>query len=253
MTNPEQTMAALPAVHGIIPARYASTRFPGKPLAMLRGKPMFWHVWRRASQCPDLASVTLATDDGRILSAAKELDVPVLLTSGAHQSGTDRVHEAARLLQLPENCVVVNIQGDEPALDPHVFTGLLQVFQNPEVRVATLAHRIGEEDLQRPDTVKVVLDTGGNALYFSRAPIPYAQGARRESPILGHIGLYAFTMQTLERFVGLPPSPLELTENLEQLRLLENGIPIRVVLTEKEFCGVDRREDIEKVLPLLGD
>lgn len=245
------TMPTLPEAHGIIPARYASTRFPGKPLYMMRGKPMFWHVWHRASLCPSLSSVSLATDDDKILAAARELGVPALPTSSTHQSGTDRVFEAARLLQLPRNSVVVNIQGDEPALDPAVLTELLQAFHDPEVRVATLARRIPVEEMSRPDQVKLTLGTNGNALYFSRAPIPYSRNGRWDHPPLGHIGLYAFTMSTLERFVSLPPSSLELTESLEQLRLLENNIPIRVVLTEKEFHGVDRVEDVAKVLPLL--
>lgn len=241
------------SAHGIIPARYASTRFPGKPLYSIQGKPMFWHVWRRASLCPQMGSVTLATDDERILSVANELGVPAVLTADSHQSGTDRVFEAARLLGLPENSVIVNIQGDEPALDPAVLTELLHAFSDPDVQVATLARHITEADLQRADQVKLVTDSRGDALYFSRSPIPYARNGHRERPALGHIGLYAFTMRALERFVGLPPSYLEITESLEQLRLLENGIPIRVVLTDKECHGVDREEDIQKILPLLGD
>lgn len=245
-------MPKQPAAHGIIPARYGSTRFPGKALHSIYGKPMFWHVWHRASQCPQLASVTLATDDERILEAAKKLDVPVLLTASTHQSGTDRVHEAALQLRLPHDSVVVNIQGDEPTLDPLVLTELLHAFTDPAVQVATLARRIDEEDLHRPDQVKLVLAQNRDALYFSRAPVPYARSGKREHPALGHIGLYAFTMKALTRFVGLRQSPLELTENLEQLRLLENGIPIRVVVTDKEFYGVDRKEDLERVLPLLA-
>lgn len=237
--------------HGIIPARYASTRFPGKPLFQIHGKPMFWHVWHRASQCPDIDSVSLATDDERIFAAAKELGVPALMTATAHQSGTDRVFEAARLLKLPPDSVVINIQGDEPTLDPLVLTELLQAFLDPEVQVATMARRMGEENFLCADTVKLALALNGNALYFSRSPIPYDRDGKRKHPILGHIGLYAFTMSALERFVSLPPSSLELTENLEQLRLLENNIPIRVVLTDKQFIGVDRPEDIEKILPLL--
>lgn len=246
-------MPSIPPAYGVIPARFASSRFPGKPLFMLKGKPMFWHVWRRASLCPDLASVTLATDDERILAAAKDLGVPALMTAPGHQSGTDRVREAARLLKLPSDSVVVNIQGDEPALDPLVLTELLHAFRDPKVQVATLAHHMAEEHLQRPDKVKIVVCANGDALYFSRAPIPYARSGKLERPALGHIGLYAFSMPALERFVSLPPSPLELTESLEQLRLLENGVPIRVVVTDKEFYGVDRPEDVARVLPLLDD
>ena len=242
----------LPEAHGIIPARYASSRFPGKPLTSLNGRPMFWHVWFRASQCPFLSSVTLATDDERIRDAALELDVPVVMTDSRHQSGTDRVCEAAVALGLPEHAVVVNIQGDEPALDPVALTRLLGAFADPDVRAATLAHRLDPADLLRPDKVKVVLAANHDALYFSRSGIPFSRDGDRASPPLGHVGLYAFTMPILKRFVSLPQSPLELTEKLEQLRLLENGIAIRVVLTEKAFPGVDHVEDVARVLPLLS-
>jgi len=237
-------------VHAIIPARYASTRFPGKPLALLHGKPMFWHVWSRAMRCRVLSSVTLATDDERIKVAADALTVPVLMT-GEHQSGTDRVHEAALLLGLPANAVIINIQGDEPALDPEALALLVGAFSDPLVQAATLAHPLDPTDLMHPDKVKVVLAANGDALYFSRAGIPFSRDGERALPAYGHIGLYAFTMRTLSRFVALPPSLLERTEKLEQLRLLENNIPIRVLLTDKTFFGVDQVEDVTRVLPLL--
>jgi len=238
-------------VHAVIPARYASTRFPGKPLTLLHGKPMFWHVWSRAMSCPLLSSVTLATDDERIKEAADALAVPVLMTGHQHQSGTDRVHEAALLLGLPENAVVINIQGDEPALDPEALTLLAGAFSDPLVQAATLAHPLDPDDLMRPDKVKVVLAANGDALYFSRAGIPFSRDGERALPAYGHIGLYGFTMRVLNRFVTLAPSPLERTEKLEQLRLLENNIPIRVLLTDKSFIGVDQMEDVARVLPLL--
>jgi 3-deoxy-manno-octulosonate cytidylyltransferase (CMP-KDO synthetase) len=238
--------------HAIIPSRYQSTRFPGKPLVMLAGKPMFWHVWNRASACPGLSSVTLATDDERILRAAQSLGVPALMTSPDHASGTDRVYEAATLLGLSDDCVVVNIQGDEPTLDPEALSRVLQLFDDPSVRAATLAHPLEPAELDRTDKVKVVLAANGDALYFSRAGIPFSRDGQRARPALGHIGLYAFTMRALKRFVSLPPSSLELTEKLEQLRLLENGIPIRVALTDTPFYGVDREEDIAKVLRVIA-
>lgn len=238
-------------VHAIIPARYASTRFPGKPLTLLHGKPMFWHVWSRAMRCPLLNSVTLATDDERIRQAAEELAVPVLMTAARHQSGTDRVHEAATLLGLPDDAVIINIQGDEPALDPAALSLLAGAFTDNKVQAATLARPLPQADLSRPDKVKVVLAANGDALYFSRAGIPFSRDGERALPVYGHIGLYAFSMQTLSRFVALPPSALELTEKLEQLRLLENNIPIRVLLTETVFVGVDHVEDVARVLPLL--
>ena len=243
--------SGLPDAHAIIPARYASTRFLGKPLVPLLGKPMFWHVWIRAKQCPLLQSVTLATDDGRIEEAAKELGVPVVMTAKTHESGTDRVFEAAKILGLPKSSVIINVQGDEPALDPAVLGEVLQAFSDTEVQVATLAHPLAPEDITRPDKVKVVLAANGDALYFSRAPIPFSRDGEVVHPYLGHIGLYAFRMGTLERFVSLSPSSLERMEKLEQLRLLENSIPIRVVRTRRASPGVDSREDIQRVLPLL--
>jgi 3-deoxy-manno-octulosonate cytidylyltransferase (CMP-KDO synthetase) len=235
--------------HGIIPARYASTRFPGKALALLRGKPMFWHVWLRASGCTRLSSVTLATDDERIAAAAASLGVPCLMTARHHPSGTDRVHEAANLLKITLDAIVLNIQGDEPALAPGALDDLLSAFDDPQVQAATLAFDLpcSEED---PNTVKVVCSLAGDALYFSRALIPYARNVA-SIPRLGHIGLYAFTMKALSLFVSLPPSPLECAEGLEQLRFLENGIPLRVLRTQHRGLGVDTPEDLKKALALL--
>ncbi len=249
----ESAFPVQPQAHGIIPARYASTRFPGKPLTPLLGKPMFWHVWHRASQCPQLASVTLATDDERIAEAAAALAVPVVMTSCAHISGTDRAYEAATLLGIPVDSLIVNIQGDEPALDPHSLTELLSAFADPVVQVATLARRLSPEHACQPDIVKVVCAINGDALYFSRAAIPFARDPGAQEAVLGHIGLYAFTMQALARFVALPVSPLEEREKLEQLRLLENGIAIRVVRTLSVSHGVDTEGDIAIVLPLLNE
>lgn len=238
--------------HGIIPARFASSRLPGKPLLSLHGKPMFWHVWQRASRCPQLTSVTLATDDTRIADAAKELGVPCVMTHDRHPSGTDRVFEAATILGLPPQAIVVNIQGDEPALDPHMLTTLLHTFADPTVCAATLAHPMPQGQGTGPDKVKVVVAANGNALYFSRAGIPFAREPHEcPAPCLGHIGLYAFTMETLRQFVNLPPSPLERTEKLEQLRLLENGIALRVAITPQPSRGVDTEEDIAPVLDLM--
>ena len=246
---------SLPPCIGIIPARWASSRFPGKPLAEILGKPMFLHVYERARACPLLRSVVLATDDERILRAAKGLDVPVVMTGSGHASGTDRIHEAACLLGVGEEEVVVNVQGDEPALDPGILTELLAPFEDEEVRVATPARQITPEEAARPDVVKVVVAANGNALYFSRAPIPY--GGDPVLPagqgFLGHIGLYAYRLPALRRFTQLSPSPLEQREKLEQLRLLENGISIRVVRTFRQCHGVDRPEDIDAVVDLVNN
>ncbi len=241
----------LPQCHGIIPARFASSRFPGKPLADILGYPMFWHVYQRARACPDLQSVTLATDDSRILEAARAFDIPALMTRGDHPSGTDRVLEAAEQLDFSEDSVVVNIQGDEPALSPELLTLLLSPFADPGTQVATLARCISTEEAQSTDVVKVVLDAKDRALYFSRSPIPHPrEGA---SAYLGHIGLYAFRLHALRAFVALGPGRLEEIEKLEQLRLLEAAIPIHVLLTEQCTQGVDRPQDIPRVCSMLQD
>ena len=244
-------MKKMPKCYGIIPTRYESSRFPGKSLAEILGKPMFWHVYDRACKCPLMEQVILATDDDRIFSAAKKMDVPVVMTSTSHLCGTDRVLEAARILKVPEDSVVVNIQGDEPALVPEMLSELVAPFESPDVQVTTLAHEITTEEAQNADNVKVVFSRNHQALYFSRFPIPYNRvGGTGE--YYGHIGLYAFKMSTLERFVSLPaPSKLEYREKLEQLRLLENSIPIHIALTNHSSHGVDRPEDIEIVVEIL--
>ncbi len=237
---------------GLIPSRYGSTRLPGKPLANIAGKPLFWHVWNRARQCPELESVTLATDDTRIAEAAANLGVPCVMTGADHQSGTDRIHEAARLLGLPLDAVVVNIQGDEPLVEPSLVSALLAPFAEAKVRVTTVVSPISMERAQNPNQVKAVLDKAGNALYFSRAAIPFVRNADADPGYLGHIGLYAFRMDALRDFVSLPPSRLEGLEKLEQLRFLENGIPIRAVRVDHHAPGIDTPEDLERVRALFA-
>ena len=244
-------MKPLPECYGIIPSRYGSRRFEGKPLAMILGKPMFWHVYTRASRCPEIARVVLATDDDRIASAAKEHGVPFAMTRSDHVSGTDRVLEAAESIGVPDNAVVVNIQGDEPALEPDMLSDLLAPFSSTDTMVTTLARKIDETEARNYDRVKVVFGFDGNALYFSRTPIPYHRD-EKDGAYFVHIGLYAFRMSVLRSFVQLGPSRLEGIEKLEQLRLLENGIPIRVVETSHESIGVDRPEDIEIVSRILS-
>ena len=236
-------------VYAIIPARYESSRFPGKPLALIHGRPMFWHVMRRASLCPLVGTVALATDDERILKAAHELGMKALMTSRDHSSGTDRVLEAARMLGASPDSVVVNVQGDEPALNPEMLTELIRPFEDPLVQVTTLGHVIDAEAAQSPDRVKIVRAADGRALYFSRAPVPFG----RDNPpeYLGHIGLYGLRMRILEKFSALGESPLERLEKLEQLRLLEAGIPIHVALTRHASHGVDRPEDLQTVSALM--
>ncbi|MBU3948904.1 MAG: 3-deoxy-manno-octulosonate cytidylyltransferase [Proteobacteria bacterium] len=237
--------------YGIIPARYESTRFPGKPLADIAGKPMFWHVFNNAKKCRELSMVVLATDDKRIVSAAKALDVPVVETRTDHPSGTDRVLEAAQLLNLSDDSIIVNIQGDEPLLNPAMLTQIVKPFTSAKVLVTTLARNITKNEAGNINQVKVVFSKTGNALYFSRMAIPCYRDVE-DGGFFGHIGLYAFRMSALEKFVSLGPSRLEVAEKLEQLRLLENNIPVHVVLTEHESIGVDRPEDIKMILEILN-
>lgn len=246
-------MTAAPTCIGIIPARFQSSRFPGKPLADILGKPMFWHVYTRACQCTALERVVLATDDARILTAAEAVEVPVVMTRPDHPSGTDRVLEAARQLGLDSDphTVVVNIQGDEPALAPQMLSELVAPFTDPQVQTTTLAHPINTVDSLRPDQVKVVCSASGRALYFSRAAIPHVSEAAAGPAYLGHIGLYAHRFQRLVDFTDLGPSPLERAEKLEQLRLLENDLEIHVVVTAQRSIGVDRPQDLEQVRRLL--
>ena len=242
----------LPPCCGVIPARYESTRFPGKPLAKIRGKPMFWHVYTRAMQCPEFRQVVIATDDTRIAEAAEALDVPVLMTRSDHESGTDRVQEAARYLNMDDRSVIVNIQGDEPLLEPAMLSAMIGPFQHPEIAVTTLAHPMDPDSAQNPDRVKVAFAPDGHALYFARAPIPYPRDGG-DAVYHCHIGLYAFRKSALDRFVALGPGRLEQIEKLEQLRLLEAGIPIHVVLTENKSISVDRPEDLARVLAIIDD
>jgi 3-deoxy-manno-octulosonate cytidylyltransferase (CMP-KDO synthetase) len=240
----------LPDCYGFIPARYQSARFPGKALAEIAGRPMIWHVFNQARQCPELSSVVLATDDDRIRSVAEKHEIPVVMTRADHPSGTDRVLEAATKMNLSGDAVAVNIQGDEPALEPAMLAELVGPFSQPEVMVTTLARKIDAREAASPDQVKVVLAQNSTALYFSRSPIPYHPNAQKDT-YYGHIGLYAFRMPALEKFVTLDQSRLEVTEKLEQLRLLENNIPIHVVLTKHQSIGVDRPEDIHVVEKII--
>jgi 3-deoxy-manno-octulosonate cytidylyltransferase (CMP-KDO synthetase) len=242
---------SLPECWGIVPARFASSRFPGKPLVSILGKPMFWHVYQRAVLCPELTKVVLATDHQEIYAAAEKLAVPVLMTRPDHPTGTDRVLEAAQALNLAPETVVVNIQGDEPTIDPQTVSDLVKPFMDPQVQVTTPIVKITADQAKDPDWVKVVVAQNGQALYFSRAPIPYPCNNHQPAPIYGHIGLYAFRMSVLERFVADGPSNLEISEKLEPLRLLENNIPIHVFETAYQGIGVDRPEHIKMVRDIL--
>ena len=234
---------------GIIPARLRSTRLPNKALVDIEGLPMIVHVFKRAELCRALDEVIVATDSQEIFDTVTENGGKAVMTSSSHQTGTDRIAEVAGKIDAD---IVVNIQGDEPALDPNVLTLLIEPFKSPDVKVTTPVRKMNDpEEIKNTDRVKVVFSKKGNALYFTRSPIPFSRDGKNTDYYL-HIGIYAFRMGTLKEFVDLPPSKLEQTERLEQLRLLENDIPIRVVETDYRSVGVDRPEDIALVEKLLA-
>jgi 3-deoxy-manno-octulosonate cytidylyltransferase (CMP-KDO synthetase) len=236
---------------GVIPARYASARFPGKALARIGSKPMLEHVFERASQARYLTSLVIATDDPRIEEAARAFGAAVRMTRADHASGTDRVAEVASTGAAE---LVVNIQGDEPLIDPAAIdAAILPLLHDPDICMGTLKKRIEDaREIGDPNVVKVVTDRSGNAIYFSRAAIPYVRGAL--TPPMAHykhIGLYVYRRDFLLSYSDLPVGPLERAERLEQLRALENGYAIRVVETEYESLGVDTPEDLERVSKLF--
>ena len=235
---------------GVVPARYASSRFPGKALALIAGKTMLQHVWERASGARTLTRLMIATDDERILLAARSFGATVRMTRANHASGTDRTAEVAA---TDTAGIIVNIQGDEPLIDPEAIdravTGLLESGDAP---MGTLKKRIDDpRELHDQNVVKVVTDLGGNAIYFSRSAIPCARSG--EAVHYKHIGLYVYRKAFLLGYSNLPVGPLEETEKLEQLRALENGFKIRVVETGYESLGVDTPEDLERVSALLEE
>ena len=237
------------SILGVIPARYASSRFPGKALVSIGGKTMLQHVWERASQARYLTSVVIATDDARIRDAAEDFRARVVMTRADHISGTDRVAEAASASTAQ---VIVNIQGDEPMLDPAAIdAAVLGLLEQDEIPMGTLKKRIeGRVEITDPNVVKVVSDHQGNALYFSRLPIPYIRENATPAVYFKHIGLYVYRRDFLLAYSDLPVGPLEQAERLEQLRALENGFKIRVIETEYESLGVDTPEDWHRVSAL---
>jgi len=224
------------AVLGVIPARYGASRFPGKPLAVLWGKPMLRHVWERARAARGIDTLIVATDDERIAGAARGWGAAVEMTSATCASGTDRVAEVAR--RHPAADIVLNLQGDEPELESDAVTRLIAALRaDAALRMGTIAHHEPEAArLAAEDVVKVVVDADGFALYFSRADLA---GGSKGGPALRHAGVYAFRRDLLLEFAAWPPSPLERAERLEQLRALERGVRIKVVLGERPFAGVD--------------
>lgn len=239
--------AAVP-FHVVVPARYASTRFPGKPLADIAGKPMVVRVCERAA-ASGAAAVHVATDDDRISDAVKAAGFAVVPTRTDHPSGTDRIAEAVRRLKLADEALVVNVQGDEPLIEPALIAQVARRLQErPDASLASACHPIGDEaEMGNPNVVKVVLDAAGYALYFSRARIPFPRD-KAGAPTYRHVGLYAYRARYLHEYTSLLPSPLERAEALEQLRALWYGHRIAMVTSEAAVPpGVDTREDLEAV------
>lgn len=245
---------------GIIPARYASTRFPGKPLAMLGGKTVIQRVYQQVAAV--LPTVVVATDDSRISEAVESFGGRVVMTSPHHKSGTDRIQEAVTKLrdegQLPTDLVVVNVQGDEPFIQPSQIETVCRQFDDAETQIATLAKPFGTADITNANSPKVVTDLRGYALYFSRSVIPYLRGVPQELwgstfTFMKHIGLYAYRADVLAQITALPQSPLEKAESLEQLRWLQNGYRIRVGITDIETVGIDTPDDLQRAEAFLKE
>jgi 3-deoxy-manno-octulosonate cytidylyltransferase (CMP-KDO synthetase) len=251
VTSPEHP--ADPTVVVLIPARYDSSRFPGKPLARIADRPMIEHVYRRAARAPGIARVIVATDDARILQAVHAFGGEAVMTLSTHATGTDRLAEVAAGLDCD---IVVNVQGDEPLLAPEMIgQALAPLRADPALQMSSLRARITDpHDYLDPNVVKVVVDAHDRALYFSRAPIPHGRGHRAADVpphAWRHIGLYAYRRVFLLQFAGLAPTALEQVERLEQLRALEHGVAIAVPETEHEAIGVDTPADLPRVEALL--
>lgn len=243
---------------GFIPARFSSTRFPGKPLAVLGGKPIIQRVYEQVSSV--LEHVYVATDDERIFNAVKDFGGEVIMTSGRHKSGTDRIAEAAGKVPLSFD-VIINIQGDEPFIHPSQLEEICRCFDDPQTMIATLGRPFTAADsiadLENPNSPKIICDNKGFAMYFSRSIIPYLRNVEKKDwpgkfNYLKHIGLYAYKTEVLNDITKLPQSSLELAESLEQLRWLQNGYRIKVGLTEIETIGIDTPEDLKKAESFLA-
>ena len=238
----------------IIPARYASTRFPGKPLAMLGGKTVIQRVYEQAADV--LGEAWVATDDERISKAVEDFGGRAVMTRADHKSGTDRIEEAAQKIGTKAD-VIINVQGDEPFIQRSQIETLCHLFDDPQTQIGTLGKRFESmEAVENPNSPKIVTDTGGFALYFSRSVIPYIRGTERgdwftQFPFLKHLGIYAYRREVLAEITKLPQSPLEIAESLEQLRWLQNGYRIRVGETNVETVGIDTPEDLQRAEAFL--
>lgn len=238
---------------GVIPARWASTRFEGKVLAMINDKPMIQHVWERSSKSEMLNDLVIACDDDRVLVAAEQFGAKTVMTSKDHASGTDRIAEAIE--SIGGGDIIINIQGDEPLIEPAVIDALATaLIDNPSCSMGTVIKVLtSKKELKDPNVVKVVVDGEMNALYFSRSAIPYNRDNHEDAVIYKHLGIYAYRQDFLISYKDLPKSNLEKTEQLEQLRALEFGYKIKTVVTDVETIGVDTPEDLACVEKLLSN
>jgi 3-deoxy-manno-octulosonate cytidylyltransferase (CMP-KDO synthetase) len=245
-----------PKVIAIIPARYHSNRFEGKPVATILGKPMIQHVYERSKTVGMLSRVVVATDDERIAECVNSFGGEVVMTSSDHASGTDRLAEAATILDIPEQDVVVNIQGDQPLFPAEVIEQVARpLLEDPALPMSTLIYKIvRNEEINDPNHVKTVFDRNGKALYFSRSPIPFQRDPAEVVPptYYKHLGFYAYRKGFLLTFVGLPEGEWERFEKLEQLRALEYGYTIQVVLTEHDSVEVDTPDDLKRVEEMIS-
>ena len=234
----------------VIPARYASTRLPGKPLALIAAKPMIQHVYERACHAVLPQEVVVATDSKIVADAVKEFGGKVMMTSPDHPSGTDRLAVVA--LSYPDIDVIVNVQGDEPMIPPEVIDRLAQAFADDnDLNMATLKTLMGEEDYNNPNAVKVVTDQNGYALYFSRSLLPYPRNRKADFKVYKHVGIYAYRRSFLLSYAAYEPTPLEQIEGLEQLRVLENGQRIKVLESKFQGIGIDTQEDLDAINALF--
>lgn len=229
----------------IIPARYGSTRLPGKPLAMIGDKPMIQRVYEQVSKATEIEQVIVATDDQRVYDAVVAFGGQAMMTRPDHLTGTDRLVEVAAT--HTEIDVIINVQGDEPLIDANVIDALAREFkEDSSLQMGTVGCPLLEEEYNEPSAVKVIVNRLGNAMYFSRSLIPYPRNAFVQPP-LKHVGMYGYQRQFLLDYAKMEPTPAELTESLEQLRALENGYTIRVITTDQRFVGVDTPEDLDRV------
>jgi len=238
----------------IIPSRYESTRFPGKPLADLCGKPMIQHVYERVLRAKSVTFAAVATDDERIFAAVQAFGGRAVMTSPRHRSGTDRIAEAVETLQLEEDAIVVNIQGDQPLFEPSQVDEVVEPLgEDPSIPMSTLIYRISRaEEITHPNAVKVVFDNRLFALYFSRATVPFVRDRDKRADYYKHHGIYAYRRAFLRTFTALPEGVLERLESLEQLRALEHGHRIRVVVTPHDSVEVDTPDELERVRCLIS-